>query len=144
MRKILFLDFDGVLHPDEDPPFFTHIGEFEKLLLECPEIEVVIRSSWRVMHPFEELKAYFDPQLRDRIIGVTPTLDCGYQVGGRQREIEAYLAASNLNNSNALWIALDDRQLFFDQGCPFLVLVDPNRCFGADERRDVLSWYNRS
>jgi hypothetical protein len=39
MRKILFLDFDGVLHPD-GAGLFSKLGLFEEYLSKMPEAEL--------------------------------------------------------------------------------------------------------
>ena len=50
---ILFLDFDGVLHPEgEDHIFkggvdFCFLPRLEALLREFPQVKIVISSSWR-------------------------------------------------------------------------------------------------
>jgi hypothetical protein len=141
MRKILFLDFDGVLHTDTDTRQFSRIALLDSWLARMEDVEIVISSSWREAYPIESLKKIFPAPLRERIIGATPILENGYAKGGRQREIEAYLAATSLHHANAAWIALDDNAAFFDAGCPFLVLVDPARAFGDEEGRKLLAWH---
>jgi hypothetical protein len=127
-RKILFLDFDGVLHGEQDA-HFARLAQFQDCLMKMPEVEVVISSSWRELHPFAELKSLFDPSFQDRIVGITPSLECGYEAGGRQCEIEAFLNAAGLNATNATWIALDDMDYFFDKECAGLILVNPTHGF---------------
>jgi hypothetical protein len=143
MRKILFLDFDGVLHPD-GVGLFSKLGLFEEYLSKMPEAEIVISSSWRETNSLEELKANFSASLRGKIIGITPTLDDGYDSGGRQREIEAFLTIADLNSSNSSWVALDDTQLFFEDDCDFLVLTDPNQGFREIDGNALLEWYEKA
>ena len=101
MKKILFLDFDGVLHPDGGA-LFSRIGLLEKYLLQTPGVEIVISSSWREEQSIDELKNYFPMTIRDQIVDdVTPTLGDGYDHGGRQREIQAYLGGAGLDNKTA-------------------------------------------
>lgn len=140
MRKILFLDFDGVLHADLENDF-SRLPDFERCLQAMPELEIVISSSWRELHPLETLKTIFRPEVRSRIIAATPVLEGGYEMGGRQREIEAFLRSARLDASNAAWVALDDIPLFFDPGCSFLILVDPTKGFGEVERLYLSIWY---
>jgi hypothetical protein len=141
MRKILFLDFDGVLHTDTDTRQFSRIALLDSWLARMEDVEIVISSSWRDAYPIESLKKIFPALLRERIVGATPILENGYAKGGRQREIEAWLAAASLHHANAAWIALDDNAAFFDIGCPFLILVDPARAFGDEEGRKLLAWH---
>ena len=57
MNKLLFLDFDGVLHPThfagQDP--FNRVHLLEETL-EGSNIGIVISSSWRFTHSLEKLQ----------------------------------------------------------------------------------------
>jgi hypothetical protein len=143
MRKILFLDFDGVLHPD-GVGTFSKLGHFEQCVFEMTELEIIISSSWRETHSFEKLKNIFPDSLRDKIVGITPSLDDGYESGGRQREIETFLDTAGLNNTNASWVALDDIAFFFYPDCPFLILTKSEEGFGENEHRVLQNWYKNS
>jgi hypothetical protein len=47
MQKIImFLDFDGVLHPKMNGTF-EHMDNLKKVLDKYPQIDIVISSSWR-------------------------------------------------------------------------------------------------
>ncbi len=54
---ILFLDFDGVLHPDfaRGKAYFSAKPLLWQLLDECPQTEVVFSTSWRSDPTFEKL-----------------------------------------------------------------------------------------
>lgn len=144
MKKLLFLDFDGVLHSEECDKYFTKLTLFELYLKKLPEVEIVISSSWRELHSLTELKQFFSESLRDRIVGVTPILDCGCDRGGRQREIEAFLSENNLNEDNAAWIALDDISVYFDKSCTYLIKVDPGSGFSNKEGQALFDWYKQT
>lgn len=140
MRKILFLDFDGVLHPD-GIGLFSKLGLLEEYLLKMPEIEIVISSTWRDTETLDELKRYFSEIVQDKIIGVTPSLEDGCDCGGRQREIDSYLSANGLNSMNAAWIALDDMAIFFEEDYRHLILTDSRKGFSEDNGNSLLAWY---
>lgn len=57
--RILFLDFDGVLHPG-DPEFdgekFCWLPVLERLLIAHVDVRIVVHSSWRYDHTDAELK----------------------------------------------------------------------------------------
>lgn len=142
MRKIIFLDFDGVLHGERDP-IFAKLPQFEQYALQMPEVEIVISSAWRETRGFDKLKAPFQPAIQQRIIGITPSLDGGYLPGGRQREIETYLQNAQLWKHNADWIALDDIGFFFDPDCPYLILVDGAHGFAEQHGKALLEWYTK-
>jgi hypothetical protein len=142
MRKIIFLDFDGVLHPD-GVGLFSQLPLFESFLSKMPGAEVVVSSTWREDHTLEELRQFFSPALRNRISGVTPSLDGGYDLGGRQKEIQSYLTTANLDDNDCSWVALDDIALFFEDSCKNLVLTDSSNGFTAQEGEKLVAWYNR-
>lgn len=137
-KMLLFLDFDGVLHPEYIPgetpgryrvnqDHFSCLPRLESLLREFEDIDVVISSTWRETRTLAELQAFFSPDLRARIIGATPKLP--KVEGRRQREIEAWLTAHQRETSN--WMALDDWPSLFDQGCPNVFFTDT--LIGLDE-----------
>jgi hypothetical protein len=102
--KILFVDFDGVLHPtsasEEERFSSAHLLEAVWPAAGC---DIVISSSWRNFYPFTALVAHFPPTLRNSVIGIT-----GRQYIGpwaRYQEIKAYLASYR---PLAEWRALDD------------------------------------
>ncbi|PWF55503.1 HAD domain-containing protein [Massilia glaciei] len=112
---ILFLDFDGVLHPEherEPTPadrVFCHLPRLETILRDFPRVEVVISSMWRHDYTLTELRTRFSPDIAARIIGATPLADYvegKYVPARRENEILDWLAL-NLRDGDA-WIALDD------------------------------------
>lgn len=141
MKKLLFLDFDGVLHPD-GVALFSRLALLEEYLLKMPGVEIVVSSTWREDQTLDELKLHFPESIRDRIIGVTPSLEDGYDCGGRQREIHAFLESAGLDGGNATWVALDDMALFFEDGYPHLVLTDSTRGFDESNGESLMAWYH--
>ncbi len=141
MEKFLFLDFDGVLHSEYCETHFSKRPLFEHYLAKMPAMRVVISSSWRELYPFQTLREQFTNSVQNSIIGITPLLACGYEAGGRQREIEAFLRAKGLDPAHTAWRALDDLAYLFDEGCPNLILVDPDRGFSDREGQILLNWY---
>ena len=109
-RTVLFLDFDGVLHPsggESSGARFAKRPLLETLLREpdlC-HVEIVISSTWREAYPLKQLVSVFSEDIRPRIIGVTPTLDDGAISHQRYREIKNWLVA---HPEIVYWAALDD------------------------------------
>jgi hypothetical protein len=91
-RKILFLDFDGVLHPSEvyrnpddgriflDPEFesdghylFEHCHYLIKILEEVETVrpvEIILSTSWvEQLGGLEPAKAWLPPELQRRVVG---------------------------------------------------------------------------
>ncbi|MBC3862425.1 hypothetical protein H8K32_09975 [Undibacterium jejuense] len=137
---ILFLDFDGVLHPEpcyEEAQLFSCLPRLENVLRDFPEVQIVISSTWRDKRSLIELKAFFSEDIADRIIGTTPAwreipeiMDTiGYQ---RHAEIEGWLRKSCRPWIN--WLAIDDKPYLFK---PFLKnLIKTNSPTGFDEQAE--------
>ena len=112
---ILFLDFDGVLHPYAPWPhdetvraqYFNHLPRFEAVLRDFPEVHIVIASDWRLHHTLDELRTFFSEDIRKRIRGTTALERLsGNATGDRQLQVERYLSVHHLTGTR--WIAVDD------------------------------------
>ena len=110
---LIFLDFDGVLHPQN--PFeplgdlaFCHLPRFENVVRDYPNIEIVISSTWRENRTLDQLKSLFSEDIAPRIIGttpITPSVGC-FQPSRREGEILDWLV--DAKREVEPWIALDD------------------------------------
>ena len=71
---ILFLDFDGVLHPEHchESKHFCCLPVLESALRQVPEFKLVITSTWRLQSPLEQLRQRFSSDVAVRIAGTTP------------------------------------------------------------------------
>lgn len=132
---ILALDFDGVLHPrlPQHEPLFCRMNLLEDWLRAHAEVDVLISSSWREFHPFDEMREYFSEDLRARVVGATPIArqlfkdsrlpeDAHRAIYERQFEIEAWCRSRDLPDDS--WLALDDDDRLFEPSCSQLVLCD--------------------
>lgn len=126
---LVFLDIDGVLHPDPAPfeQAFSQRRLLWELLKARPAVEVVISSDWRIHHSLDELAALIlagsDNQLKCRFIGVTPALPSAkHEYRGRERECLQWLVESNA--LGRAWLAIDDVAGNFTYGSPNLLLTD--------------------
>jgi HAD domain in Swiss Army Knife RNA repair proteins len=108
---LLFLDFDGVLHPRAPRKnLFCNLPRLEAVLREFRFVDVVIASTWREDMSLEQLRKLISPDLRSRIIGVTPVVEIEYPAGPhgtREKEIRLYLEQSGCQDRT--WLALDDQ-----------------------------------
>ena len=107
---ILFLDFDGVLHPaynaDGHPDDFGKLPLLESWLRDNSDINIVISSSWREILKMDELREIFSEDLRKRVIDKCPIISINEQTNYyRHTEIMAWIKSANYSG---LWIALDD------------------------------------
>lgn len=114
---ILFLDFDGVLHPGTSGTM-RFAAKLEAFLERFPHVMVVISSNWRMGESLESLRGWFSPAFASRIIDVTPIHPDS--PGSRQAEIEAWLAA----NPTKAWRALDDDTTLFQPNCTWLIATN--------------------
>lgn len=117
MNCILFLDFDGVTHPDpcRKEEFFGQLPLIENVLREHRQVEIVISSSWRYDHSLPELQAYFSSDMSARVIDVTPTVartdDEGWiprHLLQHHREWECRKWMRQHRPLDAPWLAIDD------------------------------------
>jgi hypothetical protein len=120
---IVFLDFDGVLHPFSRPDGpFTLLPQFERVMRDFPDVEIVISSAWREAYGLAQLKAIFSRDIAERIIGATPVFaPAGYR-HVREAEIQSWLLDNDREHER--WVAIDDTNFFFAPRCTNLILVD--------------------
>lgn len=141
---IVFLDFDGVLHPFGHDTF-ERVEALAAALDPFPEARIVVSSSWREIHDEAALKGFLGP-LGKRMIGVTPVFPeeglpdeeewLGVELWSaiRQRECEAWIQE---NEPGASWVAIDDFQALFRKGCRDLLLCDPETGFSAENAEEL-------
>jgi hypothetical protein len=152
---IIFLDFDGVLHPENvksQEPLLCRLPLVEEVLREFPQVQIVISSTWRLRWQDpevagQEMCKHFSADIALRVTGVTPTclgLDWRAAPDGlflypRQWECETWLRAHRPPGTP--WLALDDRAYWFRPFCKSLMIVNRDTGFvaaNAEELRERL------
>ena len=152
IRKVLFLDFDGVLHPlssligfemrmkREDAislgRLFRWAWILEELLVDS-NVEIFVHSSWRQFLKEPELLQHLGP-VAHRFRGCT-------ELGvGRWEGIQRLVQELNLLPDE--WIVLDDRQSEFPENRPpQLILCDSNLgVWDEHVREKIISWLTSS
>lgn len=133
---ILFLDIDGVLHPDPPQPDqrLRSLPRLINILRDNPHVEVVISSLWREHLSLEQLRELLFPvDLRERVIDVTPIAERidGWLPARREGEILDWLEASG--RAHEPWLAIDDQAWQFTLRRDRLVA-----CFFCDGITDVI------
>ena len=135
MQKILFLDFDGVLHPpptsvpgswqvvlDSSSFFLPALVQRVLRIVRETGCEIVVSSAWRVDFSVDQFNQIFD----GKVTGITPTLDLpisAYKEGlVRYREVQDYLAYEVTGTPS--WVAIDDQSKHFPEQ-PNIVITDP-------------------
>jgi hypothetical protein len=139
-RCVLFLDFDGVLHPEgcAELDNFCYLPNFSAVLRAAdPEhmVPIVVSSLWRHHCTLQQIRSHFPEDIACQIVGVTPYMsdqeanevqDWGRYGGAqsktchRQREIVMWM---NAHAPQGRWLAIDDRAAYFHQDTPHLFLV---------------------
>ena len=110
VRVVLFLDFDGVLHPVGGTlprQRMEKLPLLEALLREpgLQQVGIVISSTWRLIQTPAQLRSLFAPDLRQRVLGCTPQLQRHQTQQRRHEDIAAWL---RLHPEVREWVALDD------------------------------------
>ena len=125
---LLFLDFDGVLHPAfcKARDYFCHMPLFAAAMREHPEVSIVISSTWRCIYPLDELRKAFPADIAARVIGMTPEAD------GQMRHVEITQYLEQHAPPGAPWVALDDNHFSFPDHCANLVACDGNVGLSAE------------
>ncbi len=133
--RLIFLDFDGVLHEArgdlEEHQFFEWVPILAELIAPHPDVHVVVHSSWRHMHTAEELSSFMRG-LEKRYLGAVPP-------GPRERAIRKYLRQLPHVRD---YIVIDDIPGEFSRiRGRRLLICDPKTGLSApDARRRLSSW----
>ena len=118
---IVFLDLDGVLHPEQEDAryeFFCFSPLLWHILRSCPEAQVVFSTSWRRNCTLEKLTSFCTQgggeDLIERFIGMTPEveIDADVQEQGH-REVECKMWLKQNGHSKTPWLAIDDYAFWF-------------------------------
>lgn len=135
---ILFLDFDGVLHPDAaylygktprlyaDGELFMWANLLVDALTDQSDVRIVLSTSWVRLLSFSRARDYLPPVLRARVIGGTWHSAADrweWEQMTRHQQIRRYVN----RNSVSHWLALDDdNEKWGDADRDKLILCDPN------------------
>jgi hypothetical protein len=102
MPRLLYVDFDGVLHPTTGRDLFCRMHLLEEALV-GKDCQIIISSSWRFHQLFKYLQSLFPESLRGQVAGVTGDAF----VGRWPRHSEILIDVSN-RGAQGRWRALDD------------------------------------
>lgn len=137
--RIIFLDFDGVLHPRDEGHLLAGrlrwLSTLAMLLYHAPDVRLVIHSSWRYSYNDEELRVLLG-SLSSRFLGSAPRL-------AREQAIEMVLQANKTTVRSHL--VLDDDATEFSAGRLNTLFCDPH--LGLSELRTqaaVSTWLQRT
>lgn len=147
---VLFLDFDGVTHgePCMEHNYMSNLHLIESVLREFPNLQIVISSTWRDHYTLDELKDMFCHDIKERIIGVTPSIknpSPTWLPGSapdheRQWEIETWMKANRPWGTP--WLAIDDRPYWFQETCKDLLITNSKFGFHPDQQDTLRQMLN--
>ena len=148
-RKILFLDFDGVLHPDSvylehrrpvlhaEGTLFMWTPYLIQALARYPDVKIVLSTSWVRARGFSRARDVLPEALRQKIVGATwhsqmarseigtiPLATTWWDKATRYQQIARYVARAKVEN----WVAIDDdNEGWADRHADRLIWTDPDR-----------------
>lgn len=122
-KTILYLDYDGVLHPEpvyRNPRGGMYFGaehrghslfEYAEVLIEAlapfPHTAIVLSTSWVRVLSYSQAKAYLPEALRSRVIGATfHSAMNKFEFDAMTRGAQVLADATRRSTTN--WVALDD------------------------------------
>ena len=115
-KFIVFLDFDGVLHPvraSDHEKFKPEAIHSVNRILDELGADIVLSTAWRMDFGIEKFNAWF----KNRIIDSTPVHELNLQKKNpRFHEIMDFLRKSEW--LNVPWIAIDDKRTHFPFDSP--------------------------
>jgi len=138
--RLLFIDFDGVLHPLRDDAdaseWFCWLPELTRLVMPYADVRLAVHSTWRYLYQPDELHALLGP-LGARAAGSVPR-------GPREESILWFADLAGVRRDR-FCILDDDGQAFSVLGAPELILCDPQRGLSdAHVQRALAAWLSGS
>lgn len=158
-RPTLFLDYDGVLHPDavyrkgerivlrtDGFRLFEWTDVLEDLLTPYPALQVVLSTSWARVLGFDAARSHLPESLRRRVVGAT-----WYETAPRRWDnLTRYeqIRHAVQRHRHTRWLAVDDNSAgWADEHRANLVLTDPLLGLGTSaaqaDLREKLEWLHR-
>jgi len=131
-EKVLYLDFDGVLHPEDvlwhpkrgiyvrSPPghqLFEWVPILEALLQPYPKVAIVLSTSWVRERRFSFAKNRLSPMLQQRVIGATFHREYMHRESFRLIPRGVQIAQDVARRVPRTWFAIDDDADGWPQCC---------------------------
>ncbi|KIF83060.1 HAD domain-containing protein [Noviherbaspirillum autotrophicum] len=129
--KVLYLDFDGVLHDDEvyfhprrgiyiktpGRTLFEWAPILEDLLAPHPDVGIVLATSWVRVMSFQKAKRHLCPALQERVIGATYHRRWMREADFAALPRGVQIAADVRRRNPGKWFALDDEYAGWPDWC---------------------------
>lgn len=150
---LLFLDFDGVLHPDAafrtklgielraPGSLMMHAEILINILQDFPHVKICLSTSWVRLLGYQRARAALPTGLQERTVSATwhsqmrLNVREGYDLYSRYEQICGAVFRAGVTR----WIAIDDDPNFsWPQHDDRLVRCDPNLGLGCESTQDEL------
>lgn len=145
MKKVIFLDIDGVMiagsylkRTKSYPGYQFHPDAVKNLkeIMDSTKAQVVVTSTWRRGKSLVELQKMFKENgIEQGIVGQTPIIE----FGTRGQEIHQYLEEARLDSSLTVdrFVIIDDNNSMGDLE-PFLVQTDWESGLDEEAKREAI------
>jgi HAD domain in Swiss Army Knife RNA repair proteins len=139
VKKTIFLDFDGVLHPTSAGAhaYFCQANLLAEVV-KTYKPNVVVSSSWRFHFSIIEILQRLPEEISNAIVGFTGDAYIGRHA--RWNEIQKYCVQHKV----VAWVALDDSTFEFPSPCEQLIACNPNIGLSAGQIEVLSDWLGQS
>lgn len=131
MTKVLYLDYDGVLHDEEvyfhprrgiyietpDRTLFEWMPILDELLRPYPDVRIVLSTSWVRARSFEFAKKQLSPMLQERVIGATFHRRLTRKEWFASLPRGEQIAQDVFRRVPQSWFAIDDDAMYWPEWC---------------------------
>lgn len=154
MRKIIFLDFDGVLNTeyyqgllqfqgkqwqDQYGAFFDPRAVRQlKRVIDTTDADIVVESSWKYLGLEAMQELWRVRNLPGRVIDITPSLTDNASKG---EEIAAWL--SEYATPDTRYVIIDDEYVVLDSQIPYFILTNPYEGLTEEQADRAISILHR-
>ena len=152
IRKIIFLDFDGVLNTEyyqgllqyQGKPWQDEYGAFFdpnavkqlKKIIDATGADIVIESSWKYLG-LDAMKELWEVRnLPGTIIDITPSLL------GKNKGVEIASWLSKYAKQDIRYVIIDDEYVILDSQLPHFILTNPYEGITEEQANRAISMLN--
>ena len=154
MRRIIFLDFDGVLNTeyyqgllqfqgkqwqDQYGAFFDPRAVRQlKRIIDATGADIVVESSWKYLGLEAMRELWMVRNLPGKVMDITPSLTDNASKG---EEIAAWLSEHAM--SDARYVIIDDEYVVLDSQIPYFILTNPYEGLTEEQANRAISILHR-
>ena len=152
MKKIIFLDFDGVLNTEhyqsllqyQGKPWQDEYGAFFdpnavkqlKRIIDATDADIVVESSWKYLGLDAMKELWKVRNLPGTIIDITPSLL------GKNKGVEIASWLSKYAKQDIRYVIIDDEYVILDSQLPHFILTNPYEGITEEQANRAISILN--